>query len=268
LRSDYDAFKIDQGVEGNSLTFTLMYIYNAQNWQTTLPKVSTDKFHNLAFRLQMAYRQNFYHTQIHAADVTQNLYHVLFECDLASMCGLNDLEVMWVLLSGAAHDMDHPGNNNLWEQKTRSKLAILYNDQSVLENHHAASFFFLMDNSQHDCDIFSELTKDEKMEARKMIVENILCTDMAKHGSIQSEMKAIAELPEADRKLDSDNKASVLKAVVHATDIGNPARKFGIAKQWARQVVKEFFDQGDRERASGFEISMLCDRHSVNFANS
>jgi hypothetical protein len=38
------------------------------------------------------------------------------------------LEVLFIVLSGAAHDMDHPGNNNLFEIKNQTKLAILYND--------------------------------------------------------------------------------------------------------------------------------------------
>jgi hypothetical protein len=37
------------------------------------------------------------------------------------------------LLSGAAHDMDHPGTNNIFETKSKSKLSILYNDLATLE---------------------------------------------------------------------------------------------------------------------------------------
>jgi len=33
-----------------------------------------------------------------------------------------------LIISAAAHDVDHPGNNNLLEIKTKSKLATLYND--------------------------------------------------------------------------------------------------------------------------------------------
>jgi hypothetical protein len=51
-------------------------------------------------------------------------------------------------LSSAAHDVDHPGHNNMFEIKTKSKLATLYNDQAVLENHHAATFFFLLDGDE------------------------------------------------------------------------------------------------------------------------
>jgi len=95
---------------------------------------------------------------------------------------LNEFEILCTLISGAAHDMDHPGHNNLFEVKNRSKLALLYNDTSVLESHHSASFFFMLDNSSLDCDIYSDMTTQERTEARKIIIENIMYTDMAKHG--------------------------------------------------------------------------------------
>jgi len=48
--------------------------------------------------------------------------------------------------------------------------------------------------------------------------------------------------------------------MVHAVDIGNPARKFEIAKLWAQKIVTEFFEQGDKEKAMGYEVSFGCDR--------
>lgn len=71
---------------------------------------------------------------------------VIRKCGIDKVCEMDHFDIFITLLSGAAHDMDHPGNNNWLEIKSRSKLAILYNDVSVLENHHAASFFFLLDN--------------------------------------------------------------------------------------------------------------------------
>jgi hypothetical protein len=65
---------------------------------------------------------------------------------------------MLTILSAAAHDMDHPGTNNVYEIKCKSKLAMLYNDISVLENHHAASFFFLLDNKMLDCNVMSKFS--------------------------------------------------------------------------------------------------------------
>jgi cAMP-specific phosphodiesterase 4 len=101
-----------------------------------------------------------------------------------------------------------------------------------------------------------------------MILENILGTDMTKHNAILADVKAIAELPEAERQMGDKNKAYLLKALVHAADIGNPTRPFEIAKKWGINIVKEFFHQGDREKALGLEISFGCDRSNSNFAKS
>ena len=91
---------------------------------------------------------------------------------------------------------------------------------------------------------------------------------MTKHGAIQAEMKHIAEMPEAERQMSDKNKAYVLKALVHAADIGNPTRPFDIAMKWGVNIVKEFFHQGDREKTLGLEISFGCDRVTSNFAKS
>ena len=53
-------------------------------------------------------------------------------------------EVLSLLLAAAIHDFDHPGYTNNFLVTTGHKLAILYNDRSVLENHHVASAWQLM----------------------------------------------------------------------------------------------------------------------------
>ena len=49
------------------------------------------------------------------------------------------------------------GHDELW--LCRSECAILYNDRSVLENHHISSVFRLMQDDEMN--IFINLTKDE-----------------------------------------------------------------------------------------------------------
>ena len=92
---------------------------------------------------------------------------MIFECDLKEICKMNDLDILTMIISGAAHDMDHPGTNNLFEIKNSSKLAILYNDTSILESHHAACFFFLIENYMLDCDVFTGFSSKEKADVRK-----------------------------------------------------------------------------------------------------
>jgi hypothetical protein len=69
------------------------------------------------------------------------------------------LEYASLFISAGAHDVDHPGNNNVFETKTKSKLAILYNDLAVLENHHIATFFFMIEDEQ--LNIFDNFSNED-----------------------------------------------------------------------------------------------------------
>ena len=57
---------------------------------------------------------------------------------------LEPCEVMSILLAAAIHDYDHPGYTNAFLIAKGDPLAILYNDKSVLENHHVAAAWKLM----------------------------------------------------------------------------------------------------------------------------
>ena len=59
---NYDAFVVDREVGGNLLYFTLMYSWAKFEWHSSLPAIEEQKFKQLCYRLQMSYRNNFYHT--------------------------------------------------------------------------------------------------------------------------------------------------------------------------------------------------------------
>ena len=50
-------------------------------------------------------------------------------------------------------------------------MALMYNDESVLENHHLAVAFQLLQHE--DCDIFENLTKKERQTVRRTIIEMV-----------------------------------------------------------------------------------------------
>ena len=56
--------------------------------------------------------------------------------------------------------------------------------------------------------------------------------------------------------------------LLHAADLSNPCRPFGLARRWAERVLEEFFAQGDRERAEGLPVSPLCARDGTLMAAS
>jgi len=47
---------------------------------------------------------------------------------------LQDMEIFTLLISGLAHDVCHDGHNNIFHINSKSEIAMLYNDISVLEN--------------------------------------------------------------------------------------------------------------------------------------
>ena len=54
---------------------------------------------------------------------------------------MSDLEIFTSLMAAIIHDFDHTGTTNNFHVQSTSELAVLYNDKSVLENHHVAAFF-------------------------------------------------------------------------------------------------------------------------------
>lgn len=52
-----------------------------------------------------------------------------------------------------------------------SELALMYNDESVLENHHLAVAFKLLQNE--GCDIFQNLSKKQRQTLRKMVIDMV-----------------------------------------------------------------------------------------------
>lgn len=57
---------------------------------------------------------------------------------------LTPVEVFALLTAAFCHDLEHPGTNNAYQVNSQTDLAIRYNDVSVLENHHAALCFHLI----------------------------------------------------------------------------------------------------------------------------
>ena len=56
-----------------------------------------------------------------------------------------------------------------------SELALMYNDESVLENHHLAVAFKLL--QEEGCDIFQNLTAKQRQTLRRMCIDMVnTCT--------------------------------------------------------------------------------------------
>lgn len=89
--------------------------------------------------------------------------------------------------------------------------------------------------------IFESFTSEDLNRMRKYIIDNILYTDMSKHVQFMNEIKSLPNKEDYDPT--NKYKPDIMKALVHAADIGNPSRPFEICKQWTMKVLAEFFAQ-------------------------
>ncbi|VDO47063.1 unnamed protein product [Onchocerca flexuosa] len=122
---------------------------------------------NYLFHLEHHYRDNPYHNQIHAADVTQSVNVLISSPALQNV--FSELEVLASIFAGAIHDVDHPGFTNHYLINTNSELAIMYNDESVLEQHHLAVAFKLLQDP--NCNFIVSLSKKQRQLFRKLTIE-------------------------------------------------------------------------------------------------
>ncbi|XP_010771117.1 cAMP-specific 3',5'-cyclic phosphodiesterase 4D-like isoform X3 [Notothenia coriiceps] len=260
-----DVFKIAEFSGNRPLTVIMYSIFQERDLLKTF-KIPMDTFITLMMTLEDHYHADVaYHNNIHAADVVQSTHVLLSTPALEAV--FTDLEIMAVLFASAIHDVDHPGVTNQFLINTSSELALMYNDASVLENHHLAVGFKLL--QEDNCDIFQNLSKKQRESLRKMVIDMVLATDMSKHMNLLADMKTMVETKKVTSLgvllLDNySDRIQVLQNMVHCADLSNPTKPLDIYRQWTDRIMEEFFTQGDRERDKGMEISPMCDKHNAS----
>ncbi|OMJ69480.1 hypothetical protein SteCoe_32792 [Stentor coeruleus] len=259
-KMSFNVFELKKVSENNELVILANYLMNAYDIFKN-EMLNRQKFGVFMKKIQAGYYQNPYHNATHAADVTQ-AYHVYIKrCKIDEFLSMSDLDIACCLISSSIHDFQHPGLNNAFLMNSSHDLAVLYNDTSVLENHHvAASFALLQDKNQN---FFESISLDVYRKYRQKIISLVLATDFSKHFKDIAKLKLIYKDMNAEK-----NKDFMLRIFMHAADISNSTRKWDSYLNWAQLVIQEFFTQGDKEKSLGIPISPLCDRTTVNFAKS
>ncbi|XP_068175931.1 3',5'-cyclic-AMP phosphodiesterase 4C-like isoform X2 [Antennarius striatus] len=260
-----DIFKIAEFSGNRPLTVIMFSVFQERDLLKTF-KIPNDTFVTFMMTLEDHYHADVaYHNNIHAADVVQSTHVLLSTPALEAV--FTDLEIMAALFASAIHDVDHPGVTNQFLINTSSELALMYNDASVLENHHLAVGFKLL--QEENCDIFQNLSKKQRDSLRKMVIDMVLATDMSKHMNFLADMKTMVETKKVTSLgvllLDNySDRIQVLQNMVHCADLSNPTKPLELYKRWTDRIMVEFFTQGDRERDKGMEISPMCDKHNAS----
>lgn len=110
-------------------------------------QLDVDKLFNFVHSVKSRYRPNPYHNFKHGVSVAHICFLAAYHTRLTASV-LQPIELLALLLSALCHDVDHPGVNNAYETNAITDLAVTYNDQSVLEHHHAATMFELLRSTE------------------------------------------------------------------------------------------------------------------------
>eukprot|EP00357_Protocruzia_adherens_P011262 CAMPEP_0115014074 /NCGR_PEP_ID=MMETSP0216-20121206/25826_1 /TAXON_ID=223996 /ORGANISM="Protocruzia adherens, Strain Boccale" /LENGTH=827 /DNA_ID=CAMNT_0002383673 /DNA_START=24 /DNA_END=2507 /DNA_ORIENTATION=- len=264
LTLNFNSMDLHVKTKRKPLYYMMNLIFQTYNLFGSL-KIHTLAFSNFVLKVQRGYvAKNPYHNSIHATDVVQSIHYIIHRCDFLRKGELSDAETCAMYIAAAIHDYKHPGVNNAYMVTTKTKLALRYNDQAVLENFHVAAAYKLL---HHDSsNIFSGLNVETYNRVRAMIISMVLSTDMARHFSELNQFKARIQSQEFN--MAGKDRQMVMNILLHACDIGTPAKPFEVSARWTKRIYEEFFRQGDRERQQNLEVGPLMDRFSVNVAKS
>uniref|UniRef100_A0A2K5C6C8 3',5'-cyclic-AMP phosphodiesterase n=1 Tax=Aotus nancymaae TaxID=37293 RepID=A0A2K5C6C8_AOTNA len=240
-----DVFKVAELSGNRPLTAIIFSIFQERDLLKTF-QIPADTLATYLLLLEGHYHADVaYHNSLHAADVAQSTHVLLATPALEAV--FTDLEILAALFASAIHDVDHPGN------------------------HHLAVGFKLL--QAENCDIFQNLSTKQRLSLRRMVIDMVLATDMSKHMNLLADLKTMVETKKVTSLgvllLDNyPDRIQVLQSLVHCADLSNPTKPLPLYRQWTDRIMAEFFQQGDRERESGLDISPMCDKHTASVEKS
>jgi len=268
-------FDVDEHTGGNALFFVCYGILH----RLGLPAhfgMDDAVLRNFLLAIQAGYHPNPYHNATHAADVCHILSYIVNWGGLQKVCPLVPEEVLAAVLAGAIHDYDHPGFNNNFHTRTNAYLSTLYNDRSILENHHLACVFEMMRLPKYN--IFAgwkeefnaseDGKNDPRREVRDFMVEMVLSTDMGLHGKKMMEFQNKLQVNSDWLRAKPEELKLLLSMCTKMADTSNCGRPTNLYTRWAKNIAAEFYDQGDVEARLKLDISPFMDRsrHMSDFA--
>ncbi|XP_077177811.1 cGMP-inhibited 3',5'-cyclic phosphodiesterase 3B isoform X2 [Paroedura picta] len=187
---------------------------------------------------------------------------------ILSQITIEYMQLMFFMLCGILqHDQFLDFSKCILILQQEVTLAVLYNDRSVLENHHAASAWSLF-LSLPEYNFLPCLDHVQFKRFRFLVIETILATDLKKHFDFLAEFNTkvndvnshgIEWNNESDRLL-------VCQMCIKLADINGPAKARDLHLKWTEGIVNEFYEQGDEEASLGLPVSPFMDRHSPQLA--
>ncbi|KAK9809639.1 hypothetical protein WJX73_009976 [Symbiochloris irregularis] len=196
--------------------------------------------------VQALHHDNPYHNLWHTCNVLQAAYLIMSAVQEADSETLSKAAILAVLIAALCHDLDHDGRTNSFHVAVGTEWAQRYNDVCVMEMHHCATAFALLNGSE----LLRHLDVSVQQDIRRMVIGAVLATDISQHFSVTSQFCLHGGFL---GDLGPEELVLLCKTIVHAADVSNPARPFPIYAVMAQSLHQEYLAQSLEERALGLE---------------
>ncbi|XP_071546551.1 cGMP-dependent 3',5'-cyclic phosphodiesterase-like [Panulirus ornatus] len=223
-------------------------------------RLSRESLARFTLMVRKGYRDPPYHNWLHAFSVTHFAFLLLDNLCLTETNSLTHLEALALIVSSMCHDLDHRGTTNSFQVASNSVLASLYSSEgSVMERHHLAQAMCILNTD--DCNFLENLSREEYTQFLDLMRDIILATDLAHHLRIVSELREVAESgydPQNQR-----HHELLICLLMTAADLSDQTKDWQSSKHVAELIYKEFFTQGDLEKAMGNMPLEMMDREKA-----
>lgn len=208
--------------------------------------------------VKKGYRDPPYHNWMHAFSVSHFCYLLYKNLELVNY--LEDIEIFALFISCMCHDLDHRGTNNSFQVASKSVLAALYSSEgSVMERHHFAQAIAIL-NSQ-GCNIFDHFSRKDYQRMLDLMRDIILATDLAHHLRIFKDLQKMAEVGYDPKN--KQHRSLLLCLLMTSCDLSDQTKGWKTTRKIAELIYKEFFSQGDLEKAMGNSPLEMMDREKA-----
>uniref|UniRef100_A0A6Q2XYT3 Phosphodiesterase n=1 Tax=Esox lucius TaxID=8010 RepID=A0A6Q2XYT3_ESOLU len=221
-------------------------------------KINMNTLARFCLMVKRGYRDPPYHNWMHAFSVSHFCYLLCRNLELSKY--LDDMELLALFVSCMCHDLDHRGTNNSFQVTSKSVLAGLYSSEgSVLERHHFAQAIAIL-NTQ-GCNIFEKFSRKDYQRILDLMRDIILATDLAHHLRILKDLQNMADVGYNTK--DPQHHNLLLSLIMTSCDLSDQTKDWKTTWKIAGLIYKEFFSQGDLEKAMGNRPSEMMDREKA-----
>ncbi|XP_056904544.1 cGMP-dependent 3',5'-cyclic phosphodiesterase isoform X1 [Takifugu flavidus] len=221
-------------------------------------KIDLHTLARFCLMVKKGYRDPPYHNWMHAFSVSHFCYLLYKNLGLSRY--LQDIEILALFVSCMCHDLDHRGTNNSFQVASQSVLAALYSSEgSVMERHHFAQAIAILNTV--GCNIFEKFSRKDYQRMLDLIRDIILATDLAHHLRIFKDLQKMAD--DGYNPKSQTHRSMLLCLLMTSCDLSDQTKGWKTTRKIAELIYKEFFSQGDLEKAMGNRPSEMMDREKA-----